>query len=1097
MWKKLLCVLMVCLQFEITAEAALWAKTAGGPYSSASTWSSTSSAGVDNSGPPTINDDITLDAGSGAVTIGAAANCKTFTATSYASTLMQSGFVWTVAGNCTFGTLGVMTYTPLPTATLQIGANSTLTSGGENMPLMVITNGTTTLGDNLNFMTSKVMTLTENVGCSIDHNGKTISGNSTTNRVLIRSGTLGTQVTNTINGGTYANADFRDIVLSASTDLSAIAGKSGDCGGNANITFTPGISNYWGTNAGNGFYSDQTRWATNSGGLAGSGRVPLPQDFVFFDVKSWSGLASKAVTNDMPRIGKNVDFTGLTNSPAFNIGVNASLYGSLTFITNLTVNGAFRPTFEGRGSNTWTSAGRIMVNGAIIDCYTGSVNLLDDVVFAGSGFTLTSGTFDANGKNVYGTSGGSFSTSGTTPKILNMGVGSSWFITNSSAFVWNFNGAQSSLTLNPQTSTIFMCGTNQTFNGGSGLKYNNLTCTFGLGTQSFNVAQSFNVLTIPPGKTVSFGAGLVYSNGLLVASGLRGSNVVFQSTSGGSAFTISSSNMENIVNYTSIKDSTAAGGSRFTAKNSTNVSGNTGWRFQKKISVAVSRGITNIDTSGLWVDQTNGSDANPGTYAAPWATMTNVVSYATSGSVVHVKGGDYLNYVTNKIPSLTIQAEAVCRWAGFYTSTTNMRVNGRGLLTISGSNIAARTSAIILDIGAHDIILENFTSHVENSVDQSESAAGYCIRLNAGLGFTKEISNIVIRGLRFTDTCGHPFVAEGGWGIIFTNNFFFDTNGWDALRPNTVNSLYDMNTYSNFTRGTQKVNHTDFYQTYTQNGELATNNWITRNFHYNDFNYIGSTNVLSFTQIGNYGTIGNTGDTNSHDNYFLGNVYVRAQGAFGTSTRRVYSYYDTFFWSAQNASPMSYTTVNDASHGDGSEGKVIGGIAYCCGNDPGTNETSPFDGNGLIASWATNGQAGSVSGVAVGNYFQDWCFESGYKNAAKRAYPSAVLGFGSPFGTPGLTNDQHSINGGDPKFTLAFSYSNVYMATNVTVVSPADMVPKTNSVLRGTGTNLFQYLSSFTNYPMLRDAGVFTRDLNGTLRPTGASNWTMGACEVP
>ena len=66
------------------------------------------------------------------------------------------------------------------------------------------------------------------------------SGNSPTNRLLFESDTLGTPRTITIATATVtaANIDFRDVTFSVSTNLSAITGGSGDCGGNSGITFT-------------------------------------------------------------------------------------------------------------------------------------------------------------------------------------------------------------------------------------------------------------------------------------------------------------------------------------------------------------------------------------------------------------------------------------------------------------------------------------------------------------------------------------------------------------------------------------------------------------------------------------------------------------------------------------------------------------------------------------------------------------------------------------------------------------------------------------------------------------------------------------------
>lgn len=107
--------------------ATLFAKIAGGNWNAANTWSNVSSAGTDNSGPPTAADDCVLDIASGNVTINAGSVCRSVDcagATSYDATLTHSaGVTWTI-GDGTAGTgnralrfSGAMTYTKGSTTT--------------------------------------------------------------------------------------------------------------------------------------------------------------------------------------------------------------------------------------------------------------------------------------------------------------------------------------------------------------------------------------------------------------------------------------------------------------------------------------------------------------------------------------------------------------------------------------------------------------------------------------------------------------------------------------------------------------------------------------------------------------------------------------------------------------------------------------------------------------------------------------------------------------------------------------------------------------------------------------------------------------------
>lgn len=113
-----------------------------------------------------------------------------------------------------------------------------------------------------------------------------------TNRLSIESFIKGTQVTITADTVTASNVDIQDMLGagSASWNLSAITGNSGDCGGNTGITFTTPVTTDWQAGA---------TWST----ATWSSRVPLPQDTATFTT---AGVAT--ITQDMPRIG-SVDFS--------------------------------------------------------------------------------------------------------------------------------------------------------------------------------------------------------------------------------------------------------------------------------------------------------------------------------------------------------------------------------------------------------------------------------------------------------------------------------------------------------------------------------------------------------------------------------------------------------------------------------------------------------------------------------------------------------------------------------------------------------------------------------------------------------------------
>ena len=583
--------------------AVLYLRDNATTWAAASSWSNVGAADNTDSGPCTASDTCIAELLSGNVSISATAAAGSFSTTagtgSWGGTLTHdAGIVWTVSGNITFN--AGMTYTPTATSTVTLAANNTLTSAGKLFPLVISNTGiTTTLGDNLSFMASKVITLTLN-GNSLALNGFTIAGNSATNRVLIRSNTLGTARTLTNTTGTFANADFRDITFSTVADYSAIAGGSGDCGGNTNGTFTTAQTNYW--IGGTGSWSDVNEWASSSGGAGASGRVPLPQDGARFDVNSFSA-GGQTVTQDMPRIGKDVDWTGVTNTPTWSTNTIAqTIYGSLTLVSGMTFTTGSTGTwiFEGRSDVYLTSAGKTFATSFQINKGTGNgVTLLDAFTITTSGFLLLNGDFDANDFSVtigsyvrlkYNPSSPFYYDGGHS--VLNMGSGT-WTFSGTSALEGPWRSDTTSrpstgtLTLNAEESIIYfsdVSGTSKNFTASGTTTFNDLKIKGGgagavviAGTNTFNRIYTdgggTKSVTLPGSTTTTILSGLGLNNG---------TNLITFTASAGSA-TLAKSGSGNVdwdyVSLTNIIASTT--NTWYAGTHSTNGGGNTNWIFSE------------------------------------------------------------------------------------------------------------------------------------------------------------------------------------------------------------------------------------------------------------------------------------------------------------------------------------------------------------------------------------------------------------------------------------------------------------------------------------------------------------------------------------
>lgn len=407
----------------------------------------------------------------------------------------------------------------------------------------------------------------------------TVNGNSSVNRVLVTSNTLGTARTITAATVSVTNADFRDITGAGagSWDLSAITGLSGDCGGNSGITFTTGATQYWVGNTGS--WSTAAKWGTTSGGSGG--RVPLPQDNARFDANSFT-LGSRVVTLDMPRAGKDIDFTGVTNTPDLALAGSSSafvIYGSLTMVSGMTnSNTTSAMVFEGRGSHTLTSAGKTFSFQTLtINMFGGTLTLQDAYATGNKPIQVLNGTFNANGFNV---TCATFTVANTSGVTITMGTGT-WTLTGTDVLISLTGDTLPTISATGSTLAITNISTTSKTLALGGRSWGNLTISGDnviiTGANSF-ATLAVNNAGLPNGLKLT--SGVTQTVTALTTNGSAGNLAILQSTSAGSAATISKASGTVSVDYMSIKDSTATGGATFYAgANSTNVSGNTGWIF--------------------------------------------------------------------------------------------------------------------------------------------------------------------------------------------------------------------------------------------------------------------------------------------------------------------------------------------------------------------------------------------------------------------------------------------------------------------------------------------------------------------------------------
>jgi len=589
--KKLLFSLIFIVVFFILSTSEVFAAdrywvggTANWDSIAGTKWALTS-GGAGGEAVPTSVDNVYFDANSGAVSVDGttvfSANLDftgftgTFTgaiirtATIYGNLTLSAGMTLTYAGTFSFAaTSGTKTITSngkalagsitfngsggtfqlVDTLTLGGTGNLTLSAGtfDANSQTVVLQGTAHTITGAFTGSSSfynltrtpsspaKTDTLTLSANIAVTGTFTVSDGATVTNRVLVQSSTKGTARTITAATVSVSNADFQDITGAgaASWDMSAATGGSGNAGGNTmqalgDAAFTTAQTNYWVGGTGN--WSDVNEWANSSGGVAGTGRVPLSQDDVVFDASSFSA-GSQTVAEDMPRAGKNINWSAVTNTPKWNFTISntRSIFGSVTLGVMTAGSAAnYYVVFEGRGSFLLTSNG-VLWNDLYMQLNApGGTLTLQDAFSTTLILLITSGTFNANDKNV---TAKIVSIYGTGIRTVTMGSGT-WTSTGLNNWsVWDAITV-TNLTFNKGTGTIKLTGSSgtQTFAGG-GLTYNNVWVAM-TGTTITNVTGSntFNDFKIDAGRTVQFTAGTVTTVASLTATGTSGSRITIGS----------------------------------------------------------------------------------------------------------------------------------------------------------------------------------------------------------------------------------------------------------------------------------------------------------------------------------------------------------------------------------------------------------------------------------------------------------------------------------------------------------------------------------------------------------------------------------------
>ncbi len=486
-----------------------------------------------------------------------------------------------------------------------------------------------------------------------------------TQLIVIKSSQTGSQSTFSKTSGavTVSYVSLQD--NNATGGATFTANNAVNLGNNTGWTINAsgGKNYYWVGGTGN--YNDANEWSLTSGGAGGAG-VPTAVDNVFFDANSFTAPAQVVtLIGDASNIARamNMNWTGATNNPTLAGASTQTLYihGSLTFIPGISFTFAGPVYFAAtQTGNTITTAGVLLDNNDVyFDGVGGEWTLSDGLSLGDRTLYLVSGSLITNNQPV---NTGLFNAKYTTARALTLGS-SEMTISSTSNLAFYFRGEN--FNFNAGTSTIRFTGIGADLDHygplGPGLAFNHVIFQAATGTSAAtNASGSFNTLTFnshgsvsggntintlsfagngtlsnsvnvigtavfhadgtiqgsntfgtlefTPGHTYTLSNGQTQTiNNTFVSNGTCSASIVIQSSSATLQSNISKASGAVAISHCNLQQIKALGGATFSAQNSVDLGGNSGWSF-----TVVPQDLYWVGGTGNWDDVNHWSATSGG-----------------------------------------------------------------------------------------------------------------------------------------------------------------------------------------------------------------------------------------------------------------------------------------------------------------------------------------------------------------------------------------------------------------------------------------------------------------------------------------------------
>lgn len=658
-------------------------------------------------------------------------------------------------------------------------------------------------------------------------NSLTINGFDPGHRLLIYATS---SKTFTVTGATVtcSNVDFFNITMSPAQNLSAITGGSGDAGGNSGITFTTSDDLFfYAPTAGPAYWSDISYWFLATGGTGGlANRIPLPQDNALFDGSSCP-VPGVNIIADQPRLGQDIDFTGITSDTNIHFNCVSSNYGSFVLDTDMSISAVGNVQFIMRGHGTGNTfdlkmAGHTWPTGgfSISTAGTNTVDIQDDFATLGA-FALTA-LVNTNNHNV--TASSLAQTSGTFT------MGSSTITLTGTGTVWSASG-----TISAGTSLIKLTNTardKKTFAGGS-KTYNNIElagtqmCEYAItGSNTFSDIKSSNAVS----HKILFAAGSTTTLTTFTVNGTINNRIFLKSTSG-AGYTLTKSGGGTITSdYLIVQNSTVTPGATWSVTNSVDGGNNSGWTgFTTQPFTWTGAIDNNWSTTGNWqggsVPGVNNLALFIGTFDIA-ATMDVAVNcrgiYTTS---------DYTQTIT-QAANVTLGELGWYQSGGDFVGATQTFTTGGDLIYVNGTFTPSTGNTIfngtidqffgvIFAWTNSDIFISKTVGTSLKFVSQVNMLAGQNLTVTTGkLDFNG--NGLTINGTLTVNDSLRSSGTDLAYGTLVVNPTTSTVEFFGNVGASNPLNFYGI-TYNNLTLPSNQVVFITAGTTITINGTLASN----------------------------------------------------------------------------------------------------------------------------------------------------------------------------------------------------------------------------------------------------------------------------------